>query len=127
MFYSDLSYKQISETMAERYDIPEPSKATIYEWVRDYTDHALDEMKDHKATVGPDWVVDEMQVTVGYMKYWNWNVMVADTRYILSSYLSQRRWAREAKAAMQKALVQRQAHGGDHEDRQAEVLRGALS
>ena len=104
MFYSGLSYKQIAETMAEQYDIPEPSKATIYEWVRDYTDYALDEMKDHKATVGDDWVVDEMQVTVGGKKYWNWNVMDAETRYILSSYLSQRRGAREAKTALQKAL-----------------------
>ena len=104
MFYSGLSYKQIAETMAEQYDIPEPSKATIYEWVRDYTDHAIDEMKDHKATVGDDWVVDEMQVTVGGKKYWNWNVMDSETRYILASYLSQRRGAREAKTALQKAL-----------------------
>ena len=65
MFYSGMSYKQVAETMAEQYDIPEPSKATIYEWVRDYTDYGLDQMRGPKATVGDEWVVDEMQVTVG--------------------------------------------------------------
>ena len=38
LFYMGTSYKQIAEAMADVYDIPEPSKATIYEWVRDYTD-----------------------------------------------------------------------------------------
>ena len=33
MFYSGMSYKQIAESMEEQYDIPEPSKATIYRWV----------------------------------------------------------------------------------------------
>ena len=37
MFCSGMSYKQV----AEKYDVPVPSKATIYGWVRDYTDSAL--------------------------------------------------------------------------------------
>ena len=43
MFYSGMSYKQIAGAMEEAFNIPEPSKATIYEWVRDYTDEALEE------------------------------------------------------------------------------------
>ncbi len=31
MFYSGMSYKQITEMMAKTYDIPEPSKRAIYE------------------------------------------------------------------------------------------------
>ena len=38
MFYSGMSYKQIGETVADAFDIPEPSKSTIYEWVKEYTD-----------------------------------------------------------------------------------------
>ena len=37
-FYSGKCYKQIAEGLKDEYDIPEPSKATVYEWVRDYTD-----------------------------------------------------------------------------------------
>ena len=103
MFYSGLSYKQIGENMAEQYDIPEPSKATIYDWVKDYTDVAVREMKDHKAHTGEEWVADEMQLKVGGEKYWNWNVMDSDTRYILASYLSKRRDSRAAATVMRKA------------------------
>ena len=48
------------------WDIPEPSKRTIYEWVQDYTQVALKGMKDHKAHTGGHWVADEMQLKVGF-------------------------------------------------------------
>ena len=47
-FYSGKSYKQIAEGLKDEYDIPEPSKATIYEWVRDYTDEAKELTADMK-------------------------------------------------------------------------------
>ena len=103
MFYSGLSYKQIAENMVEMYDIPEPSKATICRWVKEYTDDAVREMENHKAQTGDEWVADEMQVTVGGKKYWNWNVMDSKTRYILASHLSKRRDARAATTVMRKA------------------------
>ena len=103
MFYSGMSYKQIAENMTEMYDIPEPSKATIYRWVKEYTDDAVREMENHKAQTGDEWVADEMQVTVGGQKYWNWNVMDSKTRYILASHLSKRRDGRAATAVMRKA------------------------
>ena len=98
-----MSYKQIAENMVEMYDIPEPSKATIYRWVKEYTQDALREMENHKAHTGDSWVADEMQVTVGGQKYWNWNVMDTDTRYILASHLSKHRDAPAATAVMRKA------------------------
>ena len=61
-FYTCQSYKQIAEGLREEYDLEkEPSKATIYEWVRDYTDQAVAEMSDHKAKAGDHWVADELQ------------------------------------------------------------------
>ncbi len=81
MFYSGMSYKQIAESMSDAFDIPEPSKATIYEWVRAYTDKAVETLgqPQYKAQTGDEWVADEMQVTVGGEKYWNWNVMHSKT------------------------------------------------
>ena len=38
MFYMGMSYKQIAETMEKQHDIREPSKQTIYAWVKAYTD-----------------------------------------------------------------------------------------
>ncbi|MDE2687810.1 MAG: IS6 family transposase [Chloroflexota bacterium] len=103
MFYSGMSYKRIAEHIEDLYDVKEPSKATIYEWVRDYTREAVDEMEAHPAHTSGHWVADEMVVWVGGEKYWNWNVMDSETRYILASHLSKRRDTRAANAVMRKA------------------------
>ena len=103
-YYSGKSYKQIAERLAEKYDIPEPSKATVFEWVRDYTAHALGAMGDRKAATSGHWVADEMYVNVGVKTAYNWNVMDSETRYILASHLSPTRDGRAAKAVIRKAL-----------------------
>ena len=60
-----MSYKQIAETLATTYDVPEPSKQSIYAWVKKYTADAVKEMADHPAQTGPEWVADEMMVERG--------------------------------------------------------------
>ena len=102
-FYTGKSYKQIAEGIEDEYNIPEPSKSTIYEWVRDFTDEAVDAMKEHKATTGGDWIADEMQVDVGGQKVWLWNVMDSSTRYILATHLTPRRDAQAARVVLRKA------------------------
>ena len=102
-FYSGTSYKQIAEGLEEQYDVPEPSKATIFRWVSEYTDHASKALKGYKAHTGSEWVADEMQVKVGGQPFWLWNVMDSETRYILAAYLSKRRDARAAKTVFRRA------------------------
>ena len=63
--YAGTSYKQIAEDMEKRYDIPEPSKAAIYYWVRDFTDAALERMGEYPAETSGEWVADESVVKVG--------------------------------------------------------------
>ncbi len=105
MFYSGMSYKQIAEAMERMYEIPEPSKRTIYKWVKEYTQKALGQMGNHKAEVGTKWAVDEMVVRVGGEQLWNWNVMDKDTHYILATHLPKRRDAREARKVLRKAMA----------------------
>ena len=105
-YYDGKSYKKITEALEKEYDIPEPSKATVYEWVRDYTTEAVEEMKDHPAkTGGGNWVADEMYLDVKGKKAYLWDIMDKDTRYILASHLSYRRDATAARAMLRKALV----------------------
>ena len=105
-FYSGKSYKQIAEGLHDEYDLPnEPSKATIYGWVRDYTDKATGQMKGRKAQTGKEWVADELMVDVGGKKMWLWNVMDSETRYILTSHLTPRRDAAEARMVLRKAAL----------------------
>lgn len=103
MFYSGLSISEIARNMADIFEIPELSKATIHEWITDYTRLATDFMKQHKAETGDLWVADEMVVKVGGKNYWNWNVMDADTRYILASHLSLTRTKADAIKVFEKA------------------------
>lgn len=103
MYFDGLSYKRISENIADMFDIPEPSKATIFEWVSDYTELAKQEMGNHKARTGPEWVADEMVLKVGGKKLWHWNVMDSDTRYVLASYLSPNRDETAAVEVMRRA------------------------
>ena len=98
-----MSYKQIAEAFEQHYDIPEPSKRAIYEWVKEYTDDAIEEDSKHKATVGDTWVADELQVKVGGQKAWLWNVMDEDSRYILGSYLTPGRTTKDALVVMERA------------------------
>lgn len=104
-FYTGKSYKQIAEGLADEYDIPEPSKTTVYEWVRDYTDLAVQEQDKHKAETGDHWVADETQVVVGGQKAWLWNVMDGKTRYILATHLTPDRDAKAARIVLRKALA----------------------
>ena len=103
MFYSGMSYKQIAENLADRDNIPEPSKQTLYAWVKQYTEDAVETMQDYPAHTGPDWVADEMQVRVGGEQLWHWNVMDAETRYVLASHLTPNRDQRAAVAVLRKA------------------------
>ena len=105
-FYTGKSYKQIFEGLKDEYDLEkEPSKATIYEWVRDFTDKAVAEMDGHKAKTGGGWVADEMMVDGGGKKVLLWNVMDAKTRYILASHLTPRRDAQAARVVLRKAAL----------------------
>ena len=104
--YDGKSYKKITEAIEKEYDIPEPSKATVYEWVRDFSAEAIEEMKDHPAkTGGGDWVADELHFEVKGKKAYLWDIMDRDTRYILASHLSYRRDAPSARAMLRKALA----------------------
>ena len=104
LFYGGMPISKISQNMANIYEIPPPSKATIHEWLTDYTRLALDTVKPLKAETGDEWVADEMVVKVGGKNFWNWNVMDASTRFILASYLSPNRTTREAETVMRRAM-----------------------
>ena len=91
--------------MKDLYDIPEPAKDTIYQWVVENTDKASKILEGYKARTSDHWVADEIMVKVAGKWHYHWNVMDRRTRYLLASHLS-RRWDKgEAVKVMQKALA----------------------
>ena len=103
MFYGGMSVAETSRNLAPIFDISPPSKATIYEWVVDYTRLAKNLVSTHRFRTGDTWVADEMVLKIGGQNYWNWNVMDAKSRYILASHISKRRTTADAIQVFSKA------------------------
>jgi len=104
MYYGGNSYKQTAEVMEQGHDVPEPSKETLYRWVKEYTEAAQDILADHPAHTSGKWVADEFVVKLGGKNYWLWNVIDTRTRYALAVHLSPNRDQR-AVAVMRKAMA----------------------
>ncbi|NQW22678.1 MAG: IS6 family transposase [SAR202 cluster bacterium] len=102
MFYDGLSYRDIQRRMQTRYGFT-PSTATLYEWVRDYSRRGREFVDSFKAETGDKWVADEMMVKVDGHNVWLWNVMDADSRYLLSTHISKTRTIRDAETLFRKA------------------------
>ena len=124
MYYSGMSYKQVAENMEDVFDVPEPSKDTVHNWVKGYTGLALRYLRGEVgedgtpttatgkrilADVGDHWVADELVLRVGGRKYWCWNVMDKKTRYVLAARLSSTRDTNDAIAVFEKALANAKA------------------
>ena len=121
--YDGKSYKKITEAIEKEYDIPEPSKATVYEWVRDYSAEAIKEMKDHPAkTGGGNWVADEMHLEIRGKKAYLWDIMDRDTRYILASHLSYRRDGTRSQGDAPQGIGRIRRAAQDHHDGQVAGL-----
>ena len=103
MYYDGVSYKRTAENVAAAFDVKEPSKQTIYNWVHDYSAALADATKGLKPNVGNTWVADEMMVNVGGRNVWLWNVLDEKTRYLLATHLTPHRTAEQARVVMKKA------------------------
>jgi transposase-like protein len=115
-YYTGKSIESIRKGMN-----PPPSTATIFEWVNKYTDEAIRATKDYHPKVGDVWVADETFVRVDMKKKTEpkvvnpytksrsakwivfWDVIDADTRYLLASHITSTRGTRDAQALMEKA------------------------
>ena len=102
MYFDGISYRRVAENIGDYFHRP-TNATSVYNWVRQETAKAKGALADIKVDTGPEWVADEMQVTVGGEKYWLFNVMDSDTRFILAAYLSKERTAKAAATTMAMA------------------------
>ncbi len=99
MYFDGLSYRRVAENIEQYFGRP-TNAVTVMRWVHGYADLAHEIVTDTKIPTGPEWVADELVVKVGGRKYWLFNVMDSETRFILAAYLSPVRTARAAATAM---------------------------
>ncbi len=103
LYYDGTSLRAITRTFGQAYDSA-PSTASVFEWVQDYTKLAEYELTEYKPHTGHTWVADEIVVKAGGKKYWVWDVMDADSRYLLATYVTPNRGTREAEVVFKRAL-----------------------
>ena len=105
LFYKGLSYKDVSEQMRTLYGYA-PSKATLYEWVQQYSSRASKEVSGQKVHTGKVWVADEVFIKADKGKQlYVFDVMDADSRYLLATNVSETRGAKDARALFQRAIA----------------------
>ena len=102
MYFDGHSYRRTADNMEQYFD-RETNTATVYRWVRDLSKKADDVLRPMKVDTGNVWVADEVSVKVGGKRYWLFNVMDSDTRFLLSAYLSPTRTTRAAATALAMA------------------------
>ena len=102
MYFDGLSYRRVAENI-EEYFGRKTDPSTVFRWVHQQTARALDLIEDTQVHTGDEWVADEHTVRVGGHKYWLFNIMDSDTRFVLAAYLSPVRTKRAAATALNLA------------------------
>ena len=101
-YYTGSSLDEIRGHIDQHYNT-RPSGSTIYSWLTRFSKAAIDEAKKHTPKVGDTWVADETVIRIGGKKYWLWDIIDEDTRFLLATHLSSARTTKDAQKLMEKA------------------------
>jgi len=82
-----------------------PSKSVVFGWIEKYTEQAANHFSKVKPKVGSTWIADETMIDLDKgIKVWFWNMIDADTRFLLASRVSLTRTTEDAKRLVQDAV-----------------------
>lgn len=120
MYYEGMSLNAISRQLHQDDGTNIPDK-TVFEWVNKFTDKAIQETDKIHPKVGDIWVADETYVRVDMKKRGDtdvdnpydksrkakwvifWDVIDADTRFLLASLVTTTRGKKDAQELMERA------------------------
>jgi putative transposase len=102
LYFRGMSVRKVADHFAQVHSL-KVSHVTIYRWVVHFSKLAAEWMDRQGARTGERWHVDETVVNVnGEVKY-VWNVLDADTRFLLATHVSHGRDLDETRAPLKKA------------------------
>ena len=82
-----------------------PSKSRVFYWIEKYTNTAANYFGKVKPKVGDTWIADETMIDLDKgVKVWFWDIIDADTRFLLASRVSLTRTTEDAKRLVQDAV-----------------------
>lgn len=118
MYYEGMSENEIRRNLIQQ-DADFISTGSVYNWVNRFTNSAIKEAEKYQPKVGDLWVVDETYVRVDKSKAnvenpysksrkakWAifWDVIDADTRFLLASHITTTRGTKDAQVLIEKAV-----------------------
>ena len=107
LYFKGVSYRKICDHLKQFYNL-EVSQTTPLRWIQKYLKILSVYADQYKADVGNIWHSDEMTVFIkkeGEKRYheWIWNLMDADTRFLLACRVTKTRFVDDAKKPLKDA------------------------
>ena len=106
MYYGGMPLDAIQQQFRQDYDL-DMSESNYWNWVKRFTKEAIRQAKSFKPNVGSTWVADETYMKLGKRNVYFWDIIDADTRYLLATHVSFTRNGRDAQQLM--ALARKRA------------------
>jgi putative transposase len=102
MYYGGMPLDAIQQQFMQDHNL-DMSESNYWNWVKRFTKEAIKQAKGFKPTVGDQWVADETYMKLGKRNVYFWDIIDADTRYLLATHVSFTRSGRDAKRLMDLA------------------------
>ena len=99
-----------------------PTKRAVHEWVQSYARGAHEATKHIKIPVGEELVCDELTIKLEGRRYWLWNAMDRDSRFVVATHLTPKRGAHAASILFRKVKEASTGNPKFHSDRRPACL-----
>lgn len=102
MYYGGMPLDAIQQQFKQDYNL-DMSESNYWNWVTRFTKEAVNQCKSFHPNVGDTWVADETYMKIGNRNVYFWDIIDADTRYLLATHVSFTRSGRDARLLMRHA------------------------
>lgn len=104
MYYGGMSLNDIRNNLKqENPDNYMPSSASVYDWIYKYSDKAVKYYDQFQPKVGDIWIADETNLDIDGKNVWLWDIIDAETRYLLATKMSYTRTTQDAQTLFELA------------------------
>ena len=103
-YYNGMSYRNISQTFEDLKGVDIP-KSTLWRWTIKYSDMVNRYALGLHPQLSDVWVADETVVDLWGKKYWYWDIIDTDTRFLIATHLSRTRTTKDAQKLFYQARL----------------------
>jgi len=94
-YYNGMSYRNINHTFNDILEVSLP-KSTFYRWVIKFSKLVNNYVLTLHPQLSDTWIADETVIDIWGKKYWFWDIIDEDTRFLIASHISRVRSIKEA-------------------------------